>query len=183
MNGTADAQRRVPDKFAVMIRAALVAMFALAAGAATAAEFTPSTPAPMKFAVHDREGGLHQGEEFRARVTLVHFWATWCLPCREELPALKLLQDDMRGDRVRVVAISIDRLGWPAIDRTVESLDVRDLNVFHDIDRQAAKVLAVDALPTTIIMDAEGREVARLRGQGDWREPALRRAILSHVAQ
>lgn len=164
-----------------MLRAALLALFALVAGVATAAEFTPSTPAPMNFAVQDRDGGVHKGEEFRARVTLVHFWATWCLPCREELPALKSLQEDMRD--VRVVTISIDRLGWPAIDRTVEALAVRDLTVFHDVDRVAAKALGVDALPTTIVMDAEGREVARLRGQGDWREPAMRRAILSYAAR
>ena len=166
-----------------MIRAALALFFVVAAGMASAAEFTASAPAPMNFAVYDRDGGAHQGAEFRSRITLVHFWATWCLPCRDELPALKSLQEDMRDERVRVVTISVDRLGWPAIDRTVEALGVRDLTIFHDIDRQAAKALAVDALPTTILMDADGREVARLRGQGDWREPAMRRAILSYATR
>ncbi len=183
MNGSARNVRRAANRFAIMIRMALALMFALAASAASAAELTTSTPAQMNFAIYDRDGGAHQGEEFRTRMTLVHFWATWCLPCRDELPALKSLQEEMRDERVRVVTISVDRLGWPAIDRTVEALGVRDLTIFHDIDRQAAKALNVDALPTTILMDAEGREVARLRGQGDWREPAMRRAILSHAGR
>ena len=183
MNEAARIGRRAADRFAVMIGAAFALMLVFAASTTSAGEFTASTPAPMNFSVYDRDGGAHQGDEFRSRVTLVHFWATWCLPCREELPALESLQEDMRDERVRVVTISIDRLGWPAIDRTVESLGVRELTIFHDIDRQAAKALNVDALPTTILMDAEDREVARLRGQGDWREPAMRRAILSHATR
>lgn len=183
MNQAARIGRRVAHRLAVMIGAAFALILVIAASATSAAEFTTSTPAPMNFAVYDRDGGAHRGDEFRSRVTLVHFWATWCLPCREELPALQSLQENMRDERVRVVTISIDRLGWPAIDRTVEALGARDLTIFHDIDRQAAKALAVDALPTTILMDADGREVARLRGQGDWREPAMRRAILSYAAR
>ena len=164
-----------------MIRAMLAIALAFLAGTAVGSEFRASAPAPMLFAVSDRDGRAHRDAEFRARITLVHFWATWCLPCRDELPALKSLQEDMQGEGVRVVAISIDRLGWPAIDRTLDALDVRALTVFHDMDRQAAKALQVDALPTTILMDAEGREVARMRGQGDWRDAATRRAIVAYA--
>ncbi|HMN71114.1 MAG TPA: TlpA disulfide reductase family protein [Rhodoblastus sp.] len=166
-----------------MIRVALALLLALAAGPAPAVEFKASTPTPMVFAVRDRDGGVHAGAELRARITLVHFWATWCLPCREELPALKSLQDDMRGAGVRVAAISIDRLGWGAIDRTIAALDVGGLAIYHDLDREAAKALRVETLPTTILMDADGQEIARLNGQGDWRDPALRRAILARAGK
>lgn len=164
-----------------MIRIALLALLLLVGGAGGAAEFAPSQPTPIEFVVRDREGGVHASAELRARVTLVHFWATWCLPCRTELPALKSLNDDMRSEGVRVAAISVDRLGWGAIDRTIRDIAVAGLPIYHDVDRAAAQALKVDVLPMTILMDSEGREIARLRGQGDWGDIALRRAIRAYA--
>jgi len=163
-----------------MIRALLFLCCAvLATPCAAAGKFEPSTPHEIDFRIRDRAGGAHEAREFLSRATLVHFWASWCLPCREELPALARLRADLRKDGVQVVAISLDRLGWDAIDRTVEKLGVSGLALFHDLNREAATTLNVRGLPTTILVDARGREIARLPAQGDWDDAGLRREILS----
>ena len=161
-----------------MIRFALILCAVLVGTPAFAADFVLSTPKPIEFVVRDRDGAAHSAPEFRARLTLIHFWASWCLPCREELPALAALQSDLGKDGVRVVAVSIDRLGWDVIDRTTEKLGVRDLQIFHDRDRRAVEALGIRGLPTTIAVDEQGREVARMQGQGDWANPAIRHELL-----
>ncbi|PDT90767.1 hypothetical protein CO669_07210 [Bradyrhizobium sp. Y36] len=148
-----------------------------------AADFVPSAPKEIDYVVRDRNGDGHAAAEFAARLTVLHFWASWCVPCRVELPALSALQSDLGREGVRVVAVSIDRLGWDAIDRTTSKLGVRDLELYHDRDREAAVALDVAALPTTILVDAQGREVARMRGQGEWTDPGLRRELLSFVSR
>jgi len=165
-----------------MIRFVLTLCAILVWTPAFATNFVPSTPKPIEFVVRDRDGSTHAASEFRARLTLLHFWASWCLPCRDELPALAALQSDLRKDGVRVVAVSIDRLGWDVIDRTIEKLSVHGLELFHDRDREAAVALGIEGLPTTVLIDAQGREVARMRGQGDWADQAVRRQLLNFAS-
>lgn len=166
-----------------MIRSVLALCAVLAwLPSAFAADFVTSTPTKIEFVVRDRSGDAHAASELRAQLTLLHFWASWCLPCRDELPALVALQSDLGRDGVRVAAISVDRLGWDVIDRTTEKLGVRGLELYHDRNREAAIALGVDALPTTILVDAQGREVARMRGQGEWADLKLRRRLLDFAA-
>lgn len=82
-----------------------------------------------------------------------------------------------------MIAVSVDRLGWDAIDRTIKPLGVDRLAMFHDLNREATQALRVEGLPTTIVMDGAGREIARLVGEGDWGDPELRRKILSLAKQ
>lgn len=166
-----------------MIRGAVVLCAVLAWTSAFAADFVRSTPKQIEFVVRDRDGGAHRAGEFRSRLTLLHFWASWCLPCREELPALVALQSDLGGEGLRVTAVSVDRLGWDVIDRTTEKLGVRGLEMYHDRDREAAVALGVDVLPTTIVVDAQGQEVARMRGQGQWADVKIRRELLGFTSR
>ncbi|MCL2715030.1 MAG: TlpA family protein disulfide reductase [Alphaproteobacteria bacterium] len=163
----------------------LVILFLLLTGAPlAAASLVPSDPKPVAFVLHDRDGVLHNSAEFaRTPLTLLHFWASWCLPCREELPALAKLRSDLGGQGVRVVAVSLDRLGWDAIDRATRSLAVVNLELYHDLNREAATALAIKGLPTTLILDAEGREIARMEGQGDWGNASLRRQLLDFASR
>jgi len=160
--------------FALLLTAAPFAASPLAA-----ASLVPSQPKTLQFVLRDRDGAPHEAAEFaRAQLTVLHFWASWCLPCREELPALAQLQSDLRVRGVRVVAVSLDRLGWDAIDRATKSLAVANLEMLHDLNREAAAALGIKGLPTTLILDHEGREIARMEGQGDWGSAALRRQLL-----
>lgn len=165
-----------------MIRSVFILCAVLAWTPAIAANFAPSTPKQIEFVVRDRDGGARTASEFRSRLTVLHFWASWCLPCRDELPALVALQSDLGKEGVRVVAVSVDRLGWDVIDRTTEKLGVRELELYHDQDKEATVALGIEALPTTIIVDALGREVARMRGQGEWANREVRRELLHFAA-
>ncbi len=149
---------------------------------AFAADFAPSAPKQIAFVVRDRNGDALTVSQFHARLTVLHFWASWCAPCRVELPALAALQSDLGRDGVRVVAVSTDRLGWDAIDRTTANLGVGGLELYHDRDREATIALGIEVLPTTIILDSVGREVARMQGQGDWGDAGIRRELLGFAA-
>jgi len=156
-----------------------LALTLFAASPVSAASLVPSEPKAVTFVLRDRDGAPHKAGEFAgAQLTVLHFWASWCLPCREELPALEKLQSDLSGQGVRVVAVSLDRLGWDAIDRATSDLGVAHLEMFHDRDREAAVALGIRGLPTTLILDHEGREIARMEGQGAWGSAELRRQLL-----
>lgn len=157
------------------------ALFAAPARAG-AGEWRLSAPRPIAFAVHDRHGRVHDVGSFAGRPTLAHFWASWCVGCREEFAALEALQRDMRGEGLRIAAISIDRLGWPVIDRTVENLGLAEVELFHDLNREATLATGVDRLPTTIVLDPAGREVARALGAIDWDARVTREQLRGLIA-
>jgi thiol-disulfide isomerase/thioredoxin len=159
------------------MRTALLALALLVAAPAAAADLVESAPKPVTITVQDREGRDLAPISLGGKLTLVHFWATWCGTCRTEFPAIDALQREMRGDGVRVAAVSLDRLGWPAIDRTIQALEIREVTLLHDRNREAAQSLAVPGLPTTVVLDGEGREVGRIVGAGDWQDEALREKL------
>lgn len=162
-------------------RQVLAALAGLAAGPAHA-EWQAGSGRPLAFSVQDRDGRDHSGPALLGRLTLVHFWASWCVSCREEFPALQALQAGMGGEGLRVLAISLDRLGWPAIDRTVEALGISGLALYHDRNRDAARALSVAALPTTLVVDASGRERWRHAGTVDWALPEVRARLKAGLA-
>lgn len=155
-------------------RLLLAAPLALIADAARAGDLILGAPRPVDFAVAARDGRAVRAGDFAARLTLVHFWASWCGSCRTEFPALDAFQRDMRDAGIVVAAVSLDRLGWDAIDRTVEKLAIRDVALYHDPDRAASRALGVVGLPTTVLLDAERREIGRITGSGAWEDPAFR---------
>lgn len=156
------------------MRARILAALLVVATPAAAADLVESAPKPVAVTVQDRDGRDFEPAKLGAKLTLVHFWASWCASCRTEFPAIDALQRDLRGEGVRVAAVSLDRLGWPVIDRTTDALGIREVTVLHDRNREAAQALAVPGLPTTVVLDGEGREVARLIGAGDWAAEGLR---------
>lgn len=163
-----------------------IALLALAlvgfAAPSLAADLVMSEPKPVAVTVQDRDGRELTPISLGGRLTLVHFWASWCASCRTEFPAIDALQREMRAEGVQVAAVSLDRLAWPAIDRTVESLAIHEVTLLHDRNRDAAIALAIPGLPTTVVLDAQGREVARVIGSGEWGDEALR-AKLRELAQ
>jgi thiol-disulfide isomerase/thioredoxin len=110
----------------------------------------------------DPEGKPRSLADFRSKVVLLNIWATWCLPCREEMPTLDRLQAALGGDKFQVVALSIDRGGIDAVKK------------FHvDTSSQVGFALATAGLPTTLLIDAEGRELGRLIGPAEWDAPDM----------
>lgn len=130
-------------------------------------------PAVSETEFTDPEGGSHSLSDYRGKVVLLNFWATWCAPCREEMPSLDALQAEMGGEDFQVVTIATGRNPPAKIDKFFEETGVKGLPVLLDPNQRLARDMAVLGLPVTVLIDREGREVARLLGDADWAsEPA-----------
>ena len=164
-------------------RLAALAIFAALVGPAAAGDLKTSEPRAVSIAVQDREGRDHGVGEISGRLKLLHFWASWCGSCRTEFPAIDAFQRDLRDKGVTVAAVSLDRYGWSAIDKTVDTLGIHEVTLFHDRDRAAAQSAGVVGLPTTLVVDAEGREIARVIGAGAWDDPDFRAKIEAMIAK
>lgn len=132
-------------------------------------EFIPAAapqPAP-RVGFTDLYGNPARLADFRGRPAVVNLWATWCRPCREEMPALDRLQARLAG-RLVVAAVAQDRDGALHVGPFVTGLGLRRLKVYLDPPHALARAFAADVLPTTIVIDAEGRVVGRVDGSADW---------------
>lgn len=110
--------------------------------------------------------------DFRGRTVLLNIWATWCVPCREEMPTLDRLQARLGGPAFHVIALSIDRAGMGAVRRFYEEIGIRHLAVYLGDQTRAMLGFGVIGLPTTILIDPQGREIARRVGPAVWDSPA-----------
>lgn len=113
----------------------------------------------------DRE---HTLEDFSGKVVLLNIWATWCPPCRREMPSLDRLQTQMGGSDFQVVAISTDREGTAVVRSFYQQLDIRSLKVFADYKGEAERELKVPGLPTTMLIDRFGHAIGVKIGPWEW---------------
>ena len=117
-----------------------------------------SDPSGQEFTLADWEG----------KYVLLNFWATWCAPCRKEMPALNALQADYQGDDFDVVTIATGRNDLTGIKKFFEETDVDVLPILLDPRSKLSRDMAVLGLPVTVIIDPEGNEIARMRGDAEW---------------
>jgi len=119
--------------------------------------------------------------DFRGKFVLLNIWATWCAPCREEMPALDRLQAQLGGERFQVVALSVDQQGVPIARKFYGEVGIKALPLYIDPSAKAAFVLDAAGLPATLLIDRAGREVGRHLGPVKWDDPEvverLQRAI------
>ncbi len=106
--------------------------------------------------------------EFQGKTLLVNFWATWCAPCRAEMPSLNALQQQLGGEDFAVVTIATGRNPLPAINKFFTETEITDLPILLDPKRLLSRDMSVFGLPASIILNADGEEVARLTGDADW---------------
>jgi thiol-disulfide isomerase/thioredoxin len=149
------------------------------AGSASPADRKPrmseaESPKPvpdLKFV--DRTGAPRSLADFRGRFVLLNVWATWCTPCREEMPSLDRLQQTLGGADFEVVALSIDRGGVFAVESFYEELDLRALRVYVDSSAEALAKLRAPGIPMTVFVDRRGRELWRVAGPARWDDPGV----------
>lgn len=109
--------------------------------------------------------------DFRGRIVLLNIWATWCVPCRTEMPTLDALQGQLDGANFHVLPLSIDKAGLGPVRRFYEEIGIRHLDTYLAEDLRAMLAFAVIGLPTTLLIDPAGREIARLVGPAEWDSP------------
>ncbi|MBA5775577.1 TlpA family protein disulfide reductase [Stappia sp. F7233] len=132
---------------------------------------TPRELLPPPFL--DGEGREVTLEDFRGRVVLLNIWATWCVPCREEMPTLDALQARLGGEDFHVLPLSIDRAGISVVRRFYNEIGIRHLGMYLADSRRAMFALGAFGLPTTILIDREGKERGRLVGPAQWDSPEV----------
>lgn len=121
--------------------------------------------------------------DFRGKYLLVNFWAVWCAPCRKEMPTLAALQDEFGGDRFEVLTLATGRNQPSAIDRFFKQIGVANLPHHSDPKMAIARDMNVLGLPVSVIIDPEGREIARLTGDADWSSDSARAVFAALLAQ
>lgn len=124
-----------------------------------------------ELAFRDAEGGKLTLAQFQDKMVLLNIWATWCAPCREEMPALDRLQRNLGGPDFEVVALSIDSAGASVVKRFYEEVGVRSLAIYIDPTMRATATLAAIGVPTTLLIDRQGRELGRRTGPAEWDGP------------
>ena len=119
----------------------------------------------------DEEGHKLTLKDFRGKVVLLNVWATWCIPCRKEMPTLDALQARLGGDSFQVVELSIDEGGFPVIRQFFTEIGITHLKPYLGDSIRVMAGLAVFGLPTTILIDRDGKEMGRLVGPAEWDSP------------
>jgi thiol-disulfide isomerase/thioredoxin len=134
-------------------------------------------PAPMPpAALVDASGAVHGLAEFAGKGLVINLWATWCVPCVAELPALAALAGRVK-DGILVLPLSSDRGGAPVVEAFYRKHGIEGLPVWLDPKGAAAQAWGARGIPTTLIIDRQGRERGRLEGAVDWASDAAPAAI------
>ncbi|MCW5731363.1 MAG: TlpA family protein disulfide reductase [Alphaproteobacteria bacterium] len=141
-------------------------------------ERKPVAAAPFK---DEQDRNIDLGA-FRGKVVLVNLWATWCVPCRAEMPALDRLQQELGGADFEVVAVAQERAGPDKARAFLAEVGAGHLRLYIDQTMKSARAWGAVGLPTTFLLDRQGREIGRLVGAAEWDAPealALIRALMA----
>ena len=145
---------------------------ALAAGLCTPRAMPASAPAVWdagpapSLALKDMEGRTHELTDYRGKVVLVNFWATWCEPCRQEMPSMQRLSEKLAGKPFVVLAVNVDEPESRV--RNFLTQTRFDLRVLLDVNKSATRQWGARLLPATFIVGPDGRVRYRVLGDMDW---------------
>ena len=143
-------------------------------------EFIPSSPpvpAPT-ISLVDLAGNTVSLSEFAGRFVLINLWATWCEPCLREMPSLERMQSRF-GDKITVLAISEDRGGSKTVEPFINKLGLKSFKTYLDPKSDAGRAFKVVGLPTSFLIDREGRVLGRIEGAAEWDSPKLLEVLKS----
>ena len=158
------------------------------AGAATASGLErlvrvdpPGTLSGVTFS--DGEGRARTLSEWRGKVVLVNLWATWCAPCKREMPSLDRLQAKLGGAHFAVLPISLDRTGPEKPRQFLAANGLKNLDLFLDSGNTLMQAMRAPGLPLSVLLDRQGREIARLAGPAEWDGAEAETMIRALLAQ
>lgn len=139
-------------------------------------------PVPVPVATFNNEAGqpITVGD-MKGKVVLLNLWATWCAPCRKEMPDLDRLQAKLGSERFEVVAISVDRGSAAKSKKFLDDINVKSLKLYHDPSAQLGYTLKTIGMPSTLLIDERGRELGRLVGPAKWDSDDAIRLIRAHI--
>lgn len=139
-------------------------------------------PKPLPEAAFEGPEGVTGLEAYRGQIVVLNFWAVWCAPCREEMPTLSALEAEFGGEDFAVVTLATGPNAAPAVARFFGEIGVENLPLYRDPRSVLARGAGVFGLPVTLILDREGRELARLVGPADWHSREAREIVAGLIA-
>ena len=144
--------------------------------------FAPyETPRAFKgFTFLNADGEVEQISDYRGKVVLVNFWATWCGPCKREMPSLDRLQGDLGGDDFTVLAVGQDLQGMEKVEKFFKKRGIQNLAILNDKTLKSGRNAGVFGLPASILLNANGEEVGRLIGPAEWDAPEAK-FLIKHI--
>ena len=132
------------------------------------------------FPFKNLDGSDASYDAFKGKVVLINFWATWCIPCVKEMPSLNKLAGTIGKDKFVVMALSLDGPTRAKVAPFIRDKELSALDVYLDDKRAAYGKLDILVLPTSILVDKQGREVGRLAGDAEWDTPEAV-ALIRHL--
>jgi thiol-disulfide isomerase/thioredoxin len=141
---------------------------------------TPTEVPAMAFV--DASGAQKSLSDWRGKVVLLNIWATWCVPCREEMPMLDKLQAELGGKDFDVVAVNIDRGGAEKPAKFLVGTNASHIALYTDPSGKLFSVVKAVGMPTTLLIGRDGKELGRLVGPADWGSPEAVRLIKAAIA-
>jgi len=127
------------------------------------------------------EGGPLNLSQWQGKWVVLNFWATWCAPCRKEMPMLSELQTELGGDTFEVLTIATSRNPPAKMQAFFDEIGVGNLPLHRDPKSTLARQMAVLGLPVTVILNPEGMEVARLTGDADWSSDSAKAVLAAMI--
>tara|TARA_B100000963_G_C22624703_1_gene671716 strand:- start:1350 stop:1784 length:435 start_codon:yes stop_codon:yes gene_type:complete len=109
--------------------------------------------------------------DFSSKLTLINFWATWCAPCKKELPKLDSLYEQISSNQLNIILINIESLKYNKIQTFFDEIKVKNLDSFFDIKLKLTKELKLRGIPITLIIDSNGKEIGRIIGDLNFTDP------------
>lgn len=142
-----------------------------------------TTPKPLPtFKFSDASGHPLTLADFHGKFVLLNIWATWCIPCRKEMPTLDRLQARLGGPHFEVVPVSIDSGGLEAVRKFYAEIKIKHLGIFLDPSGNAMQVLNLEGIPTSFLIDPNGRQIGRETGAVVWDSPSVVRFLTHQIA-
>lgn len=151
-------------------------------GAMAAFVIKPKPEALADIAFAAAKGAPKSLSDWRGKVVLLNIWATWCVPCREEMPMLDKLQAELGGNDFDVVAVNIDRGGGDKPAKFLAETGATHLQLYTDPSGKLFSVVKAVGMPTTLLIDRDGKEVGRLVGPADWGSPEALALVKAAIA-
>ena len=108
--------------------------------------------------------------DFKGKLIILNFWATWCAPCKEEMPSLDNLQSNTKLNNLKIFPINVGQEDRSQSERFFKELNINNLDIFIDAPITLAKKFSLRGVPTTILFNKEGKEFARILGSIDFND-------------
>lgn len=142
-----------------------------------------STPRPVSHKTFDLAdgAGVARLADWQGKWVVLNFWATWCAPCRKEMPHLSDLQAEFGGPDFEVLTLATGPNSPVGIQKFLAEIGVTNLPRHQDPNQAVARDMGVLGLPITVILNPEGQEIARLQGDADWHSQSARAIIAKLV--